>query len=944
MKRKDRMKKDACRVTALALSGMLIAGSVTPVYAAQENTPKDENVYVNLNQDGSVDGIYVVNAYRLDADTQIVDYGNYESVKNLTSDAQIQSERGTVTVDAQAGEFFYQGNLRSGEIPWEISIRYTLDGKEVSAEELAGKNGRLKISIHVGQNTKADAEFFENYLLQVTLTMDMERCSGLEAPGATVANVGTDKQLVYSILAGSEKDITVTADVLDFEMDAIQIQGLPMNLDVDRERFSLDELHEKAGEISDAADEFSDGAQDLSGGADALKEGAEGLQSGAKSLKEGIESYADGARSLGDGIDTLQDGSNDLADGAQELVDGITSLQDGANQLRDGYSGENGAASGARKLADGVKELKAGSHQLSEGVSALVDRIAGIGEDSSGSLNAKAQEAVAGAERINGMLGMLGIRIDTGDASEPWPSRLETISGSLEDAMLRLVSLAGSLSGEPDGSEEEVPSEEEPEETLPEEETLSEEEMPEEETLPEEAPSEEETPSEESRPSEETPSEEETSTEENGPSEEVSSEEETPSEESRPSEEASSEEETPSEESRPSEEATSEGGASTEENGPSEETTSEGGTASEDKPSAEENDPEAAPSDEKPAAEIPLPEAALTEENSLPAEKEAPEKAGASAEEEEAPAPGKAEGKEASFEKGTASAAQTVSAAYRPWKIGKQEQRRMLRNVGLKQDEREGRLQSLSADRGNGGMGALDIGSVVSGLIELKSGVDQLIGAYGVAKQLSASLGSEETQAQLAQLKEGAAALDAGIGELESGVSALADGIGQLADGTGQLADGVSELADGGNALADGTKELADGVSDLADGVDVLTDASDALRDGSAQLADGTEELADGAGDLVDGVADLKEGTDEFKSKTGDIDTEIDEEVDSVVDDLSGSDFEQISFVSDKNTNVELVQFVMQTEGIRIPEEVKLPAAEEPMSLWQRLLALFGLA
>ena len=893
MKRKDGMKKDACRVTALALSGMLIAGSVTPVYAAQENTPKDENVYVNLNQDGSVDGIYVVNAYRLDADTQIVDYGNYESVKNLTSDAQIQSERGTVTVDAQAGEFFYQGNLRSGEIPWEISIRYTLDGKEVSAEELAGKNGRLKISIHVGQNTKADAEFFENYLLQVTLTMDMERCSGLEAPGATVANVGTDKQLVYSILAGSEKDITVTADVLDFEMDAIQIQGLPMNLDVDRERFSLDELHEKAGEISDAADEFSDGAQDLSGGADALKEGAEGLQSGAKSLKEGIESYADGARSLGDGIDTLQDGSNDLADGAQELVDGITSLQDGANQLRDGYSGENGAASGARKLADGVKELKAGSHQLSEGVSALVDRIAGIGEDSSGSLNAKAQEAVAGAERINGMLGMLGIRIDTGDASEPWPSRLETISGSLEDAMLRLVSLAGSLSGEPDGSEEEVPSEEEPEETLPEEETLSEEEMPEEETLPEEAPSEEETPSEESRPSEETPSEEETSTEENGPSEE---------------------------------------------------TTSEGGTASEDKPSAEENDPEAAPSDEKPAAEIPLPEAALTEENSLPAEKEAPEKAGASAEEEEAPAPGKAEGKEASFEKGTASAAQTVSAAYRPWKIGKQEQRRMLRNVGLKQDEREGRLQSLSADRGNGGMGALDIGSVVSGLIELKSGVDQLIGAYGVAKQLSASLGSEETQAQLAQLKEGAAALDAGIGELESGVSALADGIGQLADGTGQLADGVSELADGGNALADGTKELADGVSDLADGVDVLTDASDALRDGSAQLADGTEELADGAGDLVDGVADLKEGTDEFKSKTGDIDTEIDEEVDSVVDDLSGSDFEQISFVSDKNTNVELVQFVMQTEGIRIPEEVKLPAAEEPMSLWQRLLALFGLA
>ena len=62
----------------------------------------------------------------------------------------------------------------------------------------------------------------------------------------------------------------------------------------------------------------------------------------------------------------------------------------------------------------------------------------------------------------------------------------------------------------------------------------------------------------------------------------------------------------------------------------------------------------------------------------------------------------------------------------------------------------------------------------------------------------------------------------------------------------------------------------------------------------------------------------------------------------AVINDLSGSDFEQISFVSDRNANVELVQFVMQTEGIQIPEETDIPVEEEPMSFWQRLLALFG--
>ena len=167
----------------------------------------------------------------------------------------------------------------------------------------------------------------------------------------------------------------------------------------------------------------------------------------------------------------------------------------------------------------------------------------------------------------------------------------------------------------------------------------------------------------------------------------------------------------------------------------------------------------------------------------------------------------------------------------------------------------------------------------IMNLISLKAGADQLLGAYEAVGTITASLASPETLAQLAQLKEGAAALDAGIGALADATGALADGIGQLADGTSQLADGV---------------------------------------------------------------ADLKDGTNEFKDKAGDIDAQIDEEVDGVINDLTGNDFEPVSFVSDKNTNVELVQFVMQTEEIRIPEETDIPVEEEPMSFWRRLLALFG--
>ena len=67
----------------------------------------------------------------------------------------------------------------------------------------------------------------------------------------------------------------------------------------------------------------------------------------------------------------------------------------------------------------------------------------------------------------------------------------------------------------------------------------------------------------------------------------------------------------------------------------------------------------------------------------------------------------------------------------------------------------------------------------------------------------------------------------------------------------------------------------------------------------------------------------------------------IDEEVNKVITNFSGSDFTPLSFVSDKNTNVNLVQFIMKTEGIKIPEKGKTETVEEPLTFWQRLLNLF---
>ncbi len=74
------------------------------------------------------------------------------------------------------------------------------------------------------------------------------------------------------------------------------------------------------------------------------------------------------------------------------------------------------------------------------------------------------------------------------------------------------------------------------------------------------------------------------------------------------------------------------------------------------------------------------------------------------------------------------------------------------------------------------------------------------------------------------------------------------------------------------------------------------------------------------------------------------MDIQISDEIDSITASVSGGDSKVVSFASDKNTNVDSVQFVIKTDSIEVPEvTVEDSAEEETLNFWQKLLRLFGL-
>ncbi len=267
------------KITAAALSVLLLGSLTVPALAEAAPSAKEEVIYIMTDASGKVTDMEAVNIF---AGGDITDYGDYSNVKVLNTTDKITQNGSKITFSSSADKVYYQGTMKSTVIPWNISIRYFLDGKEYSAEEIAGKSGALEIRFSVSKNERCKGSFYEDYALQASFTLDTDLCKNIVSSGATVANVGSKKQLTYTILPGKGIDTSIKTDVMDFEMDAVAINGVRLNMN-----FEVDDaaLTEKVNEIVSAIGTVNDAAAKVNVGAGQLADATGTLSSGLSEIK-----------------------------------------------------------------------------------------------------------------------------------------------------------------------------------------------------------------------------------------------------------------------------------------------------------------------------------------------------------------------------------------------------------------------------------------------------------------------------------------------------------------------------------------------------------------------------------------------------------------------------------------------------------------------------------
>ena len=373
--------KNYNKIIAVAMAGAICGSTAfsSISLAATKSSEKEEVIYANLTSSGDIEKIYAVNIFE---DKDIVDYGVYETVKNMNTMDKINYSNGKITIQNSEDKLYYQGIMKQNtEMPWTIKVRYKLDGVEYAPSELAGKSGKLEISISIKENKNCKKNFFENYALQTVVQLDTNLCENIKSDEATMANVGGLKQLTYTILPGNEKDIKITSDVTDFEMSEIQVNGINLNLGLDKDSIDTSSL---TGEL----DKLKDAVNDLDDGANELNDGAKKLDDGAVTLTEGI-------KTIQDGLDQLNSKSSSLTSGSSEVLSALKTIQSSLNNVSTSSKDLKQLSSASTSIKSGIDSLVKGLKTVDSSIDTYNSSLKKAGLNSASELAQKNKQALS---------------------------------------------------------------------------------------------------------------------------------------------------------------------------------------------------------------------------------------------------------------------------------------------------------------------------------------------------------------------------------------------------------------------------------------------------------------------------------------------------------------------------------------------------------------------
>ena len=398
-------KQQLLRVGSCALSALMVLGSIPAAAIGDGVTATyDEAYYAMTDYYGNLTDGSVVKSYRTNGIATLTDYGDYDEIINLT-DGTVPARNGGMTtfrLDEKAlpGTFYFEGKTTKPfqQLPWTISMSYTLNGVPTKAEDLAGQAGVVEIHLDIVPNERASEYARNNYTLEAMAIFNQDDILSLEAPGAQVQLIGNLRAVLFLGLPGEECHYTIRVGSEDFAFGGMTFLMVPA---------TLSQLEEIA-KLSERKDDLEDNYNKLSGSIDSLLDAMTAMTGSLNASANGLEQlnkargiFSDGKGVIYSGTDALREDFFNLADVlepmegqietlSKTISDSKSTLRSMTNTVSDLKGDLKDVESALRDLEDGTGDARkvfSALGSLRKSLKALQEALGGTVKDTSGKLD-----------------------------------------------------------------------------------------------------------------------------------------------------------------------------------------------------------------------------------------------------------------------------------------------------------------------------------------------------------------------------------------------------------------------------------------------------------------------------------------------------------------------------------------------------------------------------
>lgn len=317
----------------------------------QQKISKDETVYVLTGADGSVKKIIVSDWLKNElGSASVADKSDLSDIENVKGDESYTINGDNMTVwDAQGNDIYYQGNIQK-ELPVGLSVRYYLDGKSVSPEELKGKSGKVTIRFdyenrqyETVQINGVNQRIYVPFAMLTGMILDNDTFQNVQITNGKLVNDGDRTVVVGLAFPGLQENLNLSRDDLSIP-DSVEITADVTNFSLGMTvTLACNDLFSQLGDVdltsldsTSALDQLTGAMDQLLSGSSALYEGLSTLLDKSGELVSGVEELAQGAAAIKSGADSVDDGAAQLKAGLADLSSGLNTLSANSEALNSG--------------------------------------------------------------------------------------------------------------------------------------------------------------------------------------------------------------------------------------------------------------------------------------------------------------------------------------------------------------------------------------------------------------------------------------------------------------------------------------------------------------------------------------------------------------------------------------------------------------------------------